>query len=241
MTRAAASRPGPSSALVAQRARRASLRRRQAARRTGRATPPNLQQIGAAAGCEFGETPPVAGVGERVRDQVVVGESFPAVRCRSTGAASRSRPVSAASVYEPVRLASRSARSCGCTAGPQCARKPAASNSASRARNPAATSSGAAATEASSRATASCARASGMRTPRCACGAARCLTRRRIRVLPGWPEPMVVLVHRGPPGRFDAFSAANPKPLMQRAASAKTEAKPPFPSASPAISGPDLR
>ena len=38
-------------------------------------------------------------------------------------------------------------------------------------------------------------------------GAARCLTGRRIRVLPGLAEPRVVLVHRGPPGAVHAVSA----------------------------------
>jgi hypothetical protein len=58
----------------------------------------------------------------------------------------------------------------GCTAGPRCARKPAASNSASRARSPVATLSGAAATDASKRATASWARPTGSAARRCCRG-----------------------------------------------------------------------
>ena len=50
-------------------------------------------------GREFGETPPVPGVGECVRDQMVVGGTASAPSAAVLqGAASRSRPVSAASV-----------------------------------------------------------------------------------------------------------------------------------------------
>ena len=72
-------------------------------------------------------------------------------------------------------------------------------------------------------------------------GAARCLTGRRIRVLPGLPEPIVVLVHRGPPGAVHAVSAADPKPLMHRSRKRQDGSKTPLPFRISGNSGPDLR